>query len=108
MGVMGQLGGSTETEGQVGRRRALVLGAGGHTAHAWEIGFSSGLADGGIDFRGADLFVGTSAGAVVAGRLADGYEASFLVVPSDPMSDFDVLKRIQLRVKQGCIIQLAH
>ena len=54
------------------RRRALVLGAGGHAAHAWEIGLIAGLAENGLDVRTADLFVGTSAGAVVAAQLTSG------------------------------------
>ena len=51
------------------RGRALVLGAGGNAAIAWEIGVVCGLADGGVDVRSADLFVGTSAGAVVSALL---------------------------------------
>lgn len=53
-------------------RRALVLGAGGHAANAWEIGVIAGLADAGIDVRNADLFVGTSAGAQVAVQITSG------------------------------------
>ncbi len=54
---------------QVGAH-ALVLGAGGHAAIAWEIGLVAGAADRGLDLRAADLFVGTSAGAVVGAQLA--------------------------------------
>jgi predicted RNA polymerase sigma factor len=43
------------------RRRALVLGAGGHAAVAWEIGIVVGMADRAVDLRKADLIVGTSA-----------------------------------------------
>ncbi len=46
-------------------QRALVLGAGGHAATAWEIGVITGMADAGVDSRDADLIVGTSAGARV-------------------------------------------
>ena len=46
-------------------QRALVLGAGGHAATAWEIGVITGMADVGVDVRDADLIVGTSAGARV-------------------------------------------
>jgi NTE family protein len=52
--------------------RALVLGAGGIAAYAWEIGLICGMADAGLDPREADLFVGTSAGARVAAQLAGG------------------------------------
>jgi NTE family protein len=51
-------------------RHALILGAGGPAAAAFEIGIVAGLADGGLDVRDADVFVGTSAGALVAVELA--------------------------------------
>lgn len=36
------------------------------------------------------------------GRLAAGYEASFLVLPSDPVASLDALQGITMRFKQGC------
>jgi predicted acylesterase/phospholipase RssA len=48
------------------QRTALVLGGGGITGIAWEIGVLAGLAEAGTDLSGADLVVGTSAGSVVA------------------------------------------
>ena len=53
-------------------RRALVLGGGGYAAAAWQLGVIAGLADAGVDARGADLLVGTSAGARIAVELAGG------------------------------------
>lgn len=53
-------------------RRALVLGSGGHTGIAWEIGIIQGLLEEGVDVRDADLLIGSSAGSVVASRLALG------------------------------------
>lgn len=50
-------------------RRALVLGAGGHAAIAWEVGIVVGMADFGIDVRNADLIVGTSAGSLVGAQI---------------------------------------
>ncbi|MFL6128740.1 MAG: patatin-like phospholipase family protein, partial [Mycobacteriales bacterium] len=50
--------------------RALVLGSGGVTGVAWEIGVLAGLAEAGVDLSGADLLVGTSAGSVVAAQVA--------------------------------------
>jgi imidazolonepropionase-like amidohydrolase len=38
------------------------------------------------------------------GRLAPGYEASFLVLPHDPLGDLDALRDIHMRVKQGCMV----
>jgi len=52
--------------------RALVLGAGGYAAMAWEVGFLAGMADVGSDPRNADVFVGTSAGAIVAAQITSG------------------------------------
>jgi len=52
--------------------KALVLGGGGVTGVAWEIGLMLGLVERGVDLTGADLFVGTSAGAVTAARVTTG------------------------------------
>lgn len=38
------------------------------------------------------------------GRLADGYEASFLVLAGNPLDDFDAVTRIRLRFKQGQLL----
>lgn len=56
------------------QRTALVLGGGGITGIAWEIGVIAGLADAGVDLSTADLVVGTSAGSVVAAQLTGGAE----------------------------------
>jgi NTE family protein len=56
------------------KRTALVLGGGGITGIAWEIGVLAGLADAGIDLTGADLVVGTSAGSVVGAQVTSGAE----------------------------------
>jgi NTE family protein len=54
--------------------RALVLGGGGITGIAWELGMLSGLIEHGVDLRDADLIVGTSAGALVGAQLATGVD----------------------------------
>jgi len=59
--------------------RALVLGGGGVTGIAWEIGVIAGLAEGGVDVRDADLTVGTSAGAAVAAQITSGEPLDALV-----------------------------
>ncbi len=56
------------------QRTALVLGGGGITGIAWEIGVLAGLSDAGVDLSTADLVVGTSAGSVVAAQLTCGAE----------------------------------
>ena len=60
------------------QRTALVLGAGGITGVAWEIGVLAGLADAGVDLTGADLVVGTSAGSLVGAQIACGGELGTL------------------------------
>jgi NTE family protein len=54
------------------RNTALVLGGGGITGIAWEIGILAGLAEVGVDLSTADLVVGTSAGSVVGAQLTSG------------------------------------
>jgi len=53
-------------------RTALVLGGGGITGIAWELGILKGLADAGLDLSGADLVIGTSAGSVVGAQITSG------------------------------------
>lgn len=55
-----------------GGERALVLGGGGVTGVAWETGLLLGLAEVGLDLARAQLFVGTSAGSVVAAQITSG------------------------------------
>ncbi|WP_406069711.1 patatin-like phospholipase family protein [Micromonospora sp. NBC_01638] len=49
--------------------RALVLGGGGVTGVAWELGLLAGLVERGVPVTGADLVVGTSAGSVVGAQV---------------------------------------
>jgi NTE family protein len=51
---------------------ALVLGGGGVAGIAWMTGLLAGLADAGQDVTGADLIIGTSAGATVAAQVGSG------------------------------------
>ena len=60
------------------QRAALVLGGGGITGIAWEIGVLAGLAEAGVDLTGADLVVGTSAGSVVGAQLTSGADLEAL------------------------------
>lgn len=53
-------------------RTALVLGGGGVTGIAWELGILKGLADAGVDVTTADVVVGTSAGSVVGAQVTSG------------------------------------
>jgi len=58
--------------------RALVLGGGGVTGIAWEIGVLAGLAASGIDLTSADAVIGTSAGAFVGTAVASGHDLEAL------------------------------
>ena len=59
---------------------ALVLGGGGAAGNAWEIGIIAGLAEAGLDMtQGADLVVGTSAGATAAAQVRSGIPAAELL-----------------------------
>ncbi len=69
-------------------RRALVLGSGGLTGLAWQAGVLAGLADAGVPLD-ADLVVGTSAGAVLAARLAVGEPIAKLVDALGPSGPAD-------------------
>ncbi len=73
--------GGTGNHNGPGFGKALVLGGGGVTGIAWELGVLAGLAELGVDLTDADLVVGTSAGSVVGvgvrsqTGLADLYQA---------------------------------
>lgn len=58
--------------GGVSTTKALVLGGGGVTGIAWEIGMIAGLAEHGADVTSADTIVGTSAGSLVGAQVACG------------------------------------
>lgn len=53
--------------------RVLVLGGGGVTGIAWEVGLLAGLAELGLDLTDADTVIGTSAGSVVGGQVTSGH-----------------------------------
>jgi NTE family protein len=68
-------------------RLALVLGGGGITGAAWMAGLLKGMRDLGMDLTGADVIVGTSAGAVIGAVIASGQlDASYdlQISPLDP------------------------
>ncbi|GIF75472.1 patatin-like phospholipase family protein [Asanoa siamensis] len=53
---------------------ALVLGAGGITGIAWQLGLLIGLREAGVDLTDAGVIVGTSAGAVSGALVASGID----------------------------------
>jgi len=67
------------------KARALVLGGGGITGMAWEVGVLVGLQDAGVDVSNADAVIGTSAGAYVGAAVASGHDLHALFdVQSEP------------------------
>lgn len=75
-------------QGQPISSRALVLGGGGVTGIAWEIGVLAGLTASGIDLTKANVVIGTSAGAFVGVAVASAYDLEILAAAqSEPQSD---------------------
>ncbi|MEV4636581.1 patatin-like phospholipase family protein [Actinoplanes sp. NPDC049548] len=85
-------------------KRALVLGGGGVTGVAWEIGLLHGLAEQGVDLTGADLFVGTSAGSVVAAQLTGGTPVADLYARELADTTGDTSAVIGTRVLLGFVL----
>lgn len=63
--------------------RALVLGGGGSAGNAWLIGVIAGLSEGGLDVTGADVVIGTSAGATAAAQIAGASPTELLAATLD-------------------------
>jgi NTE family protein len=90
---------------------AVVLGAGGPAGIAWEIGVIAGLAEQGVDLRHAGLYIGTSAGSVVAAQITSGLAVEKLYqqqVDSQqqvrellPRIDFNSLRDNLARAREG-------
>jgi NTE family protein len=81
--------------------KALVLGGGGVTGVAWELGVLAGLADAGVDLLSADLFVGTSAGSAVAAQVTAGVPLAELYEGQLAGPGTEVSARIGVRTLAG-------
>ena len=84
---------------QASDRSGLVLGGGGITGIAWELGVLAGLAEAGVDLTSADLIIGTSAGSVLGAQIASstGVEAFYLRQLEPPSNELPA--RLGLREK---------
>jgi NTE family protein len=71
-------------------RTALVLGGGGVTGIAWELGILKGLADAGVDLSTADLVIGTSAGSVVGAQITSGHSVHDLYAGQLEPADHEI------------------
>ncbi len=69
--------------------KGLVLGGGGITGIAWELGMIAGLAERGVDLANADVVVGTSAGSAVGAQVLSGaaLEDLYAAQLRDPTGD---------------------
>ena len=79
-------------------RRALVLGGGGVTGAAWEVGLIAGLAAEGIDLAAADLVIGTSGGAVAGAQLLSGADPESLYQRQLDPAAGEIAARIGIRL----------
>ena len=88
------------------RQQALVLGGGGITGIAWELGVLAGLKELGIDLTAADVVVGTSAGSVVGAQITSSsdLEALYADQLADPAGE--VGARLGLAVGLRYVIYL--
>ena len=75
-------------------RTALVLGGGGITGIAWELGILAGLARAGVDLTDAELLIGTSAGSVVGAQVASGLPVEELYAEQLTPADAEIGGRL--------------
>ncbi len=97
MGKDRRSGGLWGYKGQMAEK-ALVLGGGGVTGIAWEIGLLAGLAEHGVHLRDADLVVGTSAGSVVGVDVRSGVGLDDLYQRQTASAAGEIFARMSLPV----------
>jgi NTE family protein len=90
-----------------GGGRALVLGGGGVTGVAWETGLLLGLAEAGIELAAADLFIGTSAGSVVAAQLTSGQSLDQLFAAQVAAGSGEIAARMSPTVLVRFVLAMA-
>ena len=89
-------------------RTALVLGGGGITGIAWELGILKGLLDAGLDLTTADLVIGTSAGSAVGAQITSGQSLEALydgqLRPADKEIGANLSKLLLLQVVPAMLL----
>src|SRR5260370_42183634 len=87
-------------------RSALVLGGGGITGAAWEIGMLAGLVEAGVALRSADMVIGTSAGANVGAQILSGVpiEGLYATQLKEPAGEITVRLGILTLVRFGAML----
>jgi NTE family protein len=79
-----------------------VLGGGGVTGIAWELGVIAGLAGVGVDLTTPDLVIGTSAGSVVGAQILSdaGIDDLYQEQLADPKGE------VTARIRRGALLRL--
>ncbi len=85
-----------------------MLGGGGITGIAWELGLVAGLAEAGVDLLSADLIVGTSAGSVVGAQITSGTPIELLYQRQLEPPSRELAARIGSREKLGYLAALVR
>jgi len=70
--------------------RALVLGGGGVTGIAWEVGILTGLLEANVNLHEADTVIGTSAGAFVGVAVSSRYDMKKLFATQLTLNDSEI------------------
>lgn len=87
---------------------ALVLGGGGITGIAWEIGMLLGLREAGVDLTDADTVIGTSAGSVVGAQVTSGLPLEDLYAAQLADPDGEIGASFGLRTILGFVAVMAR
>ncbi len=78
--------------------RALVLGGGGVTGIAWEVGVLTGVVEAGVALYKADTIIGTSAGSFVGAALASSDNLKKLFAAQFEPNDFEIPATVSERL----------
>lgn len=94
--LLGLVGRDCDSDAMHRKRKALVLGAGGASGRAWQLGVLVGLQQHGCAPCDVDVMVGTSGGAVAAAQLAGGESLTDLVERATSNAEGQNLRRLSV------------